>query len=349
MITNNSNSLLVGVPKWKSDDELYKADQEEDVVAGEESWKTLDARNNKSQQSEQDSQHPLRRSRAQVQLSSDPSGNNSSVPSLLPRVPPNYSEHEMEDWILDDREHEPSPSESEETNGATALPAISENSYESDGDDEEEEEEELFVPEIDSPTCEMAEQETIESEDDDAEEESLDTEFTRDYYRLVKFESNRSLANSEKYDHCPQGGAETTSSDSSTGLLPPPDRQVALQTVLDFIAEQQRYCAIRETADAVAPNELPHGLDPSVSSSTLLQLRHLIADDDDTEAEDSSDDEGAINNGSDGAVLHSGFSTNWMPVHGSRAELVDLNNAEVRLYFFVVFIIFFFKLIFDFI
>lgn len=222
------------------------------------------------------------------------------------------------------------------------VEALEHNNYddekeEKEDDEEEEEEEELFVPEIDSPTCEMAEQETIESEDDDAEEESLDTEFTRDYYRLVKFESNRSLANSEKYDHCPQQGETASSVDSSTGLLPPPDRQVALQTVLDFIAEQQRYCAIRETADAVAPNELPHGLDPSVSSSTLLQLRHLIADDDDTEAEDSSDDEGATN-GRDGAVLHSGFSTNWMPVHGSRAELVDLNNAEVRLeYFFVCF------------
>ncbi|XP_046461314.1 flocculation protein FLO11-like isoform X3 [Daphnia pulex] len=348
LFSRATNQEEQGLPKWKSDDELYKADQEEDVVAGEESWKTLDLRN-KSQQSEHDSQHPLRRSRAQVQLSTDPasSGANSSVPPLprgeRGRVPPNYSEHEMEDWILDDREHEPSPSESEETNGATALPAISENSYESDGDDEEEEEEEeeLFVPEIYSPACDLAEQEAAESEaeedeeedDDDAEEESLDTEFTRDYYRLVKFESNRSLANSEKYDHCPPG-TETASSDSSAAglLLPPPDRQVALQTVLDFIAEQQRYCAIRETADAVTP-ELPHpnGLDkdhPSIASSTLHQLRHLIADDDSSREEDSSDDEGAI--GRDGAVLHSGFSTNWMPVHGSRVELVDLNNAEVR-------------------
>lgn len=315
---------------------MYKPDQEEDVATGEESWKTLDLRN-KSHQSEQDSQHPLRRSRAQVQLSSEPSTtaastNNSAVepPQIEDRLPPNYSEHEMEDWILDDREHEPSPSESEETNGATALPAISENSYESDGDDEEEEEEEFFVPEIYSPTCEMATQEASESSDADeeAEEESLDTEFTRDYYRLVKFESNRSLANSEKYDHCPPG--TEAGPGETAGLLPPPDRQVALQTVLDFIAEQQRYCAIRETADAVTP-ELPNpnGLDkePSSGHNSLLQLRHLLADEDSSREADSSDDE-------DGrADLHTGFSTNWMPVHSNGAELVDLSNAEVMFLF----------------
>ncbi|XP_057372310.1 serine-rich adhesin for platelets-like [Daphnia carinata] len=321
-------------PKWKSDDELYKADQEEDVAAtGEESWKTLDLRN-KSHQSEHDSQHPLRRTRAQVQLSSDASAgeeanHSAAEPQNEERVPPNYSQHEMEDWILDDREHEPSPSESEETAGATALPAISENSYESDGDDEEEEEEEeFFVPEIYSPTCEMATQEATERDaDEEAEEESLDTEFTRDYYRLVKFESNRSLANSEKYDHCPPGTEAATA--ESSGLFPPPDRQVALQTVLDFIAEQQRYCAIRETADAVTP-ELPHpnGLDkePTTGHNSLLQLRHLLADDDSSREADSSDDE--ERDGS--ADLHTGFSTNWMPVHSNGAELVDLSNAEVR-------------------
>lgn len=50
----------------------------------------------------------------------------------------------------------------------------------------------------------------------------LDTEFTRDFYRLVKFESNRSLANSEKYDHCP----------ASTDDIMPPDRQVCKAILL---------------------------------------------------------------------------------------------------------------------
>ena len=154
----------------------------------------------------------------------------------------------MEDWIL---EHDPSPSESEETGGATALPAISENSYESDDD------EDLFSPGIYTPDGQEEEEETAESgaeeEEEDADENLMDTEFTRDYYRLVKFESNRSLANSEKYDHCP-AETEQTPVVAAGPLLPPPDRQVALQTVLDFIAEQQRYCAIRETADADAAN-----------------------------------------------------------------------------------------------
>ncbi len=131
--------------KWTSDSELYKADQEDQEVTGEESWKTLESR---SRNLEQDSQHPLRRSRAHVELSSEPSSASASAVSVANRVQPNYSEHEMEDWIL---EHDPSPSESEEA-GATALPAISENSYESDGDDEDEE---LFVPDIYSPVCDQ--------------------------------------------------------------------------------------------------------------------------------------------------------------------------------------------------
>lgn len=192
---------------------------------------------------------------------------------------------------------------------------------------------------IDSETGEEGEGE------DDAEEESLDTEFTRDYYRLVKFESNRSLANSEKYDHCPpETGAESSCS-LGAGLLPPPDRQVALQTVLDFIAEQQRYCAIRETADAATP-DLPHpsGLDKEATSvNSLLQLRHLIADDEETssrEADTSDDDDRDADDDAEGATLHDGFSTNWMPVRSNRAELVDLNDIEVTCFCFVCFVFF---------
>jgi len=51
---------------------------------------------------------------------------------------------------------------------------------------------------------------------EDVRREDLETEFTRDFYRLVKFESNRSLASSEKFDQ----------EDVSPGL-PPPDRQVS--------------------------------------------------------------------------------------------------------------------------
>ena len=54
----------------------------------------------------------------------------------------------------------------------------------------------------------------------------MDTEFTSDYYRLVKFESSRSLAISEKYDHCPAETEEApvvADSAAAGPLLPPPD------------------------------------------------------------------------------------------------------------------------------
>ncbi|XP_048508394.1 uncharacterized protein LOC105687724 isoform X5 [Athalia rosae] len=64
---------------------------------------------------------------------------------------------------------------------------------------------------------------------DDPDSPSVGTDFTRDFYRLVKFESTKSLASTSS-----RGGR-------------PPDREQALQNVLSFIAEQQMYLA-----------ELPH-------------------------------------------------------------------------------------------
>ncbi|XP_068992660.1 uncharacterized protein [Neodiprion pinetum] len=64
---------------------------------------------------------------------------------------------------------------------------------------------------------------------DDPDSPSVGTDFTRDFYRLVKFESTKSLASTSS-----RGGK-------------PPEREQALQNVLSFIAEQQMYLA-----------ELPH-------------------------------------------------------------------------------------------
>ncbi|KAI4504557.1 hypothetical protein M0802_000107 [Mischocyttarus mexicanus] len=61
---------------------------------------------------------------------------------------------------------------------------------------------------------------------DDPDSPSIGTDFTRDFYRLVKFESTKSLA-----------------STSSRSGKPPTDREQALQSVLSFIAEQQMYLA----------------------------------------------------------------------------------------------------------
>jgi len=84
------------------------------------------------------------------------------------------------------------------------------------------------------------------------------TDFTRDFYRLVKFESSKSLA--------------STSSRSVTGgceyRRPPAaelDREQALQTVLDFIAEQQQYCMSRQVEDKREP---PRPVSPTAAASS---------------------------------------------------------------------------------
>ncbi len=131
--------------------------------------------------------------------------------------------------------------------------------------------------------------------------------------------------------------------------------QVALQTVLDFIAEQQRYCQQRENLDrqrqkatpddasaaaaaAAATNGVDFSVDKTASSSSLLQLRRLIGadsddddddDGDDVDATDSDDDAEAEGKASDQRIGRHGFSTAWMPVR-SKPEHIDLNNLEVR-------------------
>ncbi|KAJ8948192.1 hypothetical protein NQ318_010468 [Aromia moschata] len=71
------------------------------------------------------------------------------------------------------------------------------------------------------------------SSDDTGELPAIGTDFTRDFYRLVKFESTKSLA--------------STSSRSVGGALSENgDREATLQNVLTFIAEQQKYVTTRE-------------------------------------------------------------------------------------------------------
>ncbi|XP_011629535.1 uncharacterized protein LOC105422023 isoform X1 [Pogonomyrmex barbatus] len=75
---------------------------------------------------------------------------------------------------------------------------------------------------------------------DDPDTPSIGTDFTRDFYRLVKFESTKSLA-----------------STSSRSGRPPPDREQALQSVLSFIAEQQMYLAELPN-NPVEPHNVSH-------------------------------------------------------------------------------------------
>ncbi|XP_065221043.1 uncharacterized protein LOC135846022 isoform X2 [Planococcus citri] len=83
---------------------------------------------------------------------------------------------------------------------------------------------------------------------ENGESAQVGTDFTRDFYRLVKFESSKSLASSssksqngieQKYQNCDVLPREENAV----------DREQALQSVLKFIAEQQRYCISRLVQD----------------------------------------------------------------------------------------------------
>ncbi|XP_041977789.1 uncharacterized protein LOC121732073 isoform X2 [Aricia agestis] len=92
---------------------------------------------------------------------------------------------------------------------------------------------------------------TALSEEGDCANVGLD--FTRDFYRLVKYESTKSLAsNSSK--GIPLAAQDPNShlrinDVQSVGLQ---DREQALQSVLNFIAEQQKYCRDREESDSMS-------------------------------------------------------------------------------------------------
>lgn len=182
--------------------------------------------------------------------------------------------------------------------------------------DEEEDGPEVGIPEEDSGNGAM----------------DNSTEFTRDYYRLVKFESNRSLAGCS--DKCEDSSSSSTSC-ATSGNSNPPDRQVALQTVLDFIAEQQRYCELRRKEDSNSPDQLPppeEGSSNTTTSTTLLgQLQSLIQHHQDSD-EDEEDSRSSSYSGRDADTssqgeeeeddIHRGFSTTWIPIH---------KNSEVNI------------------
>lgn len=74
------------------------------------------------------------------------------------------------------------------------------------------------------------------------------TDFTRDFYRLVKFESSKSLASTSS--RSVTGGCDYRRQPVAEAQL---DREQALQSVLDFIAEQQQYCLSRQAEDKREP------------------------------------------------------------------------------------------------
>ncbi|XP_068899256.1 uncharacterized protein [Tenebrio molitor] len=77
--------------------------------------------------------------------------------------------------------------------------------------------------------------------DDTGELPAVGTDFTRDFYRLVKFESTKSLASTSSRS---LGGALSENGDH---------RETTLHNVLNFIAEQQKYVASREQKESARP------------------------------------------------------------------------------------------------
>ncbi|KAJ2952538.1 hypothetical protein O0L34_g6857 [Tuta absoluta] len=86
---------------------------------------------------------------------------------------------------------------------------------------------------------------TALSEDGDCGNVGVD--FTRDFYRLVKYESTKSLASNSSRG-MPSQDHHLRIHDVQA--INSQDREQALQNVLNFIAEQQKYCRDREESDS---------------------------------------------------------------------------------------------------
>ncbi|XP_059061785.1 uncharacterized protein LOC131854668 isoform X3 [Achroia grisella] len=93
---------------------------------------------------------------------------------------------------------------------------------------------------------------TALSEDGDCA--NIGVDFTRDFYRLVKYESTKSLASNSSRGLSAQDILPVTNNlrvhDVQAMALQ--DREQALQNVLHFIAEQQKYCRDREESDSMS-------------------------------------------------------------------------------------------------
>ncbi|KAG8263754.1 NCK-associated protein 5 [Homalodisca vitripennis] len=88
---------------------------------------------------------------------------------------------------------------------------------------------------------------------DSGELPAVGTDFTRDFYRLVKFESTKSLASTSSRSQA--GGDSFRRGDVPVSMPLSSDREQALQSVLHFIAEQQQYVLSREVLDT-RPSEI---------------------------------------------------------------------------------------------
>lgn len=103
------------------------------------------------------------------------------------------------------------------------------------------------------------------------------TDFTRDFYRLVKFESSKSLASTSSRSVTGGGGCDQYYRKQSPVVEAQLDREQALQSVLDFIAEQQQYCLSRQAEDKREPSPSPptpppQSPTPALTSPTTIAV-----------------------------------------------------------------------------
>ncbi|XP_054272246.1 uncharacterized protein LOC128992600 isoform X2 [Macrosteles quadrilineatus] len=102
---------------------------------------------------------------------------------------------------------------------------------------------------------------------------AIGTDFTRDFYRLVKFESTKSLASTS---------SRSQAGDSSFRKSEIPhfasDREQALQSVLHFIAEQQEYVLSREVLDTrpeISLEEMSPDAEDLPSKETVEEIAQI--------------------------------------------------------------------------
>lgn len=109
---------------------------------------------------------------------------------------------------------------------------------------------------------------------DSGESPVVGTDFTRDFYRLVKFESTKSLASTSSRGQSDSSNLKKCEIPVTTPLSS--EREETLQSVLHFIAEQQHYVLSQEVMDTrqseVSLEELSPSGGEDLSKDTVKEI-----------------------------------------------------------------------------
>lgn len=109
---------------------------------------------------------------------------------------------------------------------------------------------------------------------DSGESPVVGTDFTRDFYRLVKFESTKSLASTSSRGQSDSSNLKKCEIPVTTPLSS--EREETLQSVLHFIAEQQHYVLSQEVMDTrkseVSLEEMSPSCEEALSKDTVKEI-----------------------------------------------------------------------------